>query len=48
MYYFDRCLIFVGTGDPYPHGYGMGVNLYPSVDMGDLMGLFFVAGMGLG
>jgi hypothetical protein len=44
MYYFDRCFIFVGTGDLYPHGYGMGVNPYPPVDMGDPMGLFFCRG----
>jgi hypothetical protein len=34
----------VGTGDPmgdsYPHGYGMGVNPYSPVYMGDPMGLF--------
>jgi hypothetical protein len=37
MYYIDRCLIFMGTGDPmsdtYPHGYDYGVNSYPTVDM---------------
>jgi hypothetical protein len=40
----------VGTrdpmGDPYPHGYGMGVNPYPSVYMGDPMGLFLYRGFG--
>jgi hypothetical protein len=50
--YFDRSLIFVGTGDTmgdlYPRGYGYGVNSYPSVYMGDLMGLFFCHGYGYG
>jgi hypothetical protein len=39
MYYFDRCLIFAGTGDstsdPYPYEYE--VNPHPLVDMGDPM-----------
>jgi hypothetical protein len=38
----------VGTGDPmgdpYPLGYGYGVNPYPPVYMGDSMGLFFCRG----
>jgi hypothetical protein len=35
-------------GDPYPHGYGMGVNPYPLVYMGDPMGLFLCRGYGYG
>jgi hypothetical protein len=31
-------------GDPYPHGYGYGVNPYSPVYMGDLMGLFLCRG----
>jgi hypothetical protein len=34
IYYFDRCLIFVGTGDPigdsYQHGYEYGVKSIPT------------------
>jgi hypothetical protein len=54
MYYFDRCLIFIGTcdrtGDPYPCGYGhgYGVNPYPLVNMSDSTGLFFCRGYGYG
>jgi hypothetical protein len=47
-YYFDRYLIFVGTSDPmvtHIHmGMGTRVNPYPSVDKGDLTGLFFYCG----
>jgi hypothetical protein len=35
-------------GDPYPHGYAMGVNPYPPVYMGDLMRLFLCHGYGFG
>jgi hypothetical protein len=42
----------VGTGDPmgdpYPHGYEYEVNPYPSVYMGDPMGLFLCRGYGYG
>jgi hypothetical protein len=48
IYYFDRCLIFVGTGDPtgdpYPHGYG-GKSI-PTMYMGDPTGLFFCRAYG--
>jgi hypothetical protein len=38
----------MGMGDPYPHGHGYGVNLYPQVDIGNPTGLFFVVGMSMG
>jgi hypothetical protein len=47
MYYFDSCLIFVGTGDQYPHGYGYEVKSIPTVDMGDPTKLFFCHGYGI-
>jgi hypothetical protein len=31
-------------GNPYPHGYGYGVNPYPPVYMGDPVGLFLCCG----
>jgi hypothetical protein len=31
-------------GDPYPHGYGYGVNPYPPVYMGDPIWLFLCRG----
>jgi hypothetical protein len=47
MYYFDRCLIFMGmvTHMTYPHGYGMGINSYLPIVMGDPTWLFFTMGM---
>jgi hypothetical protein len=42
----------VGTGDPmgdpYPHGYGYGINPYPPVYMGDPAELFLCRGYGYG
>jgi hypothetical protein len=42
MYYSDKCLIFMDTGDStgylYPHGYE--INLYPPADMNNLTELF--------
>jgi hypothetical protein len=49
MYYFDICLIFVVRvirRVTHTHtGISMVVNLYPLVNMGDPMGLFFIVDM---